>query len=233
MRFYLILVLLSVLIGCKPSPARQLHVYGSSIPIAHQLQEDSIIISIYEPYKIGLDSIMNQVLCYSPYFLEKKRPEALLNNWMADVCFKHCDAQNDIDFCLLNYGGIRSTLPKGAITRKNIFQLMPFENELVIVEIPNSSFAKVLEYLKISGGHPISNISLNITDNQVDCSLKSEESIRIVTSDYLANGGDKMFFFADSISMIKTGLKIREVLLAECKSIDTLISTFDNRFVYE
>ena len=233
MRLYLSTLLLSTLIGCKPTPDMQLDIHGGSIALEYQLKTDSSIISIYKPYKNGLDSIMNQILCYSPYFLEKKRPEAPLNNWMADVCYKHSSKNYEADFCLLNYGGIRSSLPKGFITTKNIFQLMPFENELVIVEIPNSSFAKVLDYLKISGGHPISNISLKITDNKVDCSLKSEESIRIVTSDYLANGGDKMFFFADSISMIKTGLKIREVLLAECKSVDTLISTLDNRFVYE
>ena len=233
MRLYLSTLLLIVLIGCKPIPEMQLDFSGGSIALEQQLKTDSSIIRIYKPYKDGLDSIMNQILCYSPYFLDKKRPEARLNNWMADVCYKHSSKNYEVDFCLLNYGGIRSSLPQGYITTKNIFQLMPFENELVIIEITNSSFDKVLEYLKISGGHPISNISLNIRDDKVNSSLKTEESIRIVTSDYLANGGDKMFFFADSISMIKTGLKIREVLLAECKSVDTLISTLDNRFVYE
>ena len=233
MRPFIIATLLSVFISCNSTTEINYTIDGESIPIDKHIGVDSTTLSIYQPYKKGLDSIMNKVLCYSPYFLEKQKPEARLNNWMADVCFEYSTQMREADFCLLNYGGIRSTLPKGDITSKDIFQLMPFDNELVIVEIPNSSFTKVLDYLKMSGGHPISNINLNITDDKIECSLKSEESIRIVTSDYLANGGDKMFFFADSISMINTGLKIREVLLDECKSVDTLISTIDNRFVYE
>ncbi len=233
MRAFIITTLLCVLTSCNSNSVIHYTISGESIPIEHSLSIDSNIQSLYLPYKEGIDSIMKQALCYSPYFMEKKRPEARLNNWMADVCFEQVHDIYPVDFCLLNYGGIRSSLPKGVITTRDLFQLMPFENELVIVEIPNSSFSEVLDYLKISGGHPISNIKLYIKDNKIDCSLKSEQSIKIVTSDYLANGGDKMFFFADSISMIKSGLKIREVLIAECKSVDTLVTTLDNRFVYE
>ena len=233
MRLYFSTLLFCVLMGCKPNTELQLSIEGKSIPIDQIHKMDSSILDIYTPYKERLDSIMNEVLCYSPYFLEKKKPEARLNNWMADVCFEHTKKNYIVDFCLLNYGGIRATLPKGPITRKNIFQLMPFENELVIVEIPDSSFTKALNYLKISGGHPISNLQVTITDNQISHSLPHKKTVRIVTSDYLANGGDKMYFFSDSLSMLKTNLKIRDVLLSECKSIDTLITIIDNRFVYE
>jgi len=233
MRLYISVLLLSVLIGCKPNSTIQFDIKGHSIPIEQELKPALSIQDIYNPYKVGLDSIMNEVLCYSPHFLEKKKPESRLNNWMADVCYKHSSINSEVDFCLLNYGGIRSTLPKGSITTKDIFQLMPFENELVIIEIPRSSMSKVFDYLKISGGHPISNLEVVIKDEHISHSLAQKETIKIATSDYLANGGDKMFFFADSIAMVKTGLKIRDVLLLECRDIDTLISTIDNRFTYE
>ena len=221
------------LVSCKQKSAIEFTISGVSLPIDSLLIEEESIITIYKPYKIGLDSIMNEVLCYSPLFLEKSKPASRLSNWMADVCLNTLEDKYEVDFCLLNYGGIRATLPKGAITTKNIFQLMPFENELVIIEIPDSSFTKALNYLKQSEGHPISGIKLNIQNDQIIHSLNSTGSVKIATSDYLANGGDQMFFFSDSIQMIKTGLKIRDVLLVECKTVDTLYTTIDNRFVYE
>jgi 2',3'-cyclic-nucleotide 2'-phosphodiesterase (5'-nucleotidase family) len=40
-----------------------------------------------------------------------------------------------IDICLLNQGGIRSTLPKGNVTSRTAFKIMPFENSLVVVAL--------------------------------------------------------------------------------------------------
>lgn len=206
---------------------------NSSIPIASSLENDTTIQAIYKPYKLSLDSIMNEVLCYSPQFLEKDKPESRLSNWMADVCLKTLKQNYTADFCLLNHGGIRATLPKGNITTKNIFQIMPFENELVIIEIPDTSFYKVLDYLKESKGHPISGIQLNFKEEENQHNLQINNTVRIATSDYLAHGGDQMYFFGDSIRMVKTNLKIRDVLLEECKSIDTLRTILDQRFTYE
>ena len=231
--FIYIALFCASLISCNKKTKVQFPIQIASIPIDTALKADSSILEIYKPYKLGLDSIMNEVICYSPFFLEKSKPESRLSNWMADVCLNTLNEKYEVDFCLLNYGGIRSTLPNGDITTKNIFQLMPFENELVIIEIPDSSFTKALDYLKQSEGHPISGIELKILNTTITHSLQAKKSIKIATSDYLANGGDRMFFFADSIQMIKTDLKIRDVLLAECKKIDTLYTTIDNRFVYE
>lgn len=234
MKVYLSTILICIsLFSCKQKSDMKYTFDGVSIPIDSSLLEDKLITGIYSPYKLSLDSIMNESLCYSPYFLEKSKPESRLSNWMADVCLNALEDKYDVDFCLLNYGGIRSTLPKGDITTKNIFQLMPFENELVIIEIPDSSFTKVLYYLKQSEGHPISGIELNFQNEQNTHSLNYNKSIKIATSDYLANGGDQMFFFSDSIQMIKTGLKIRDVLLEECKTVDTLYTIIDNRFTYD
>ena len=152
---------------------------------------------------------------------------------MTDVCYQKVTETHKADFCLLNYGGIRASLPKGAIKRKDIYQLMPFENELVVVELADTDFYRVLDYLKISGGHPISNIKLAVNKDRITHNLDLNKTIRILTSDYLANGGDKMSFFKDSVSHTKTGLKIRDILLLECEKIDTIQTTIDNRFTYD
>ena len=220
-------------ISCTKTPKSELSIKGVSIPIANDLATDSVLVNMFKPYKNALDSIMEEILCYCPLFLEKSRPESELSNWMSDVCYQKVTETHKADFCLLNYGGIRASLPKGMIKRKDIYQLMPFENELVVVELADTNFYRVLDYLKISGGHPISNIKLAVNKDRITHNLDLKNTVRILTSDYLANGGDKMAFFKDSISHIKTGLKIRDILLLECKKIDTLQATIDNRFTYD
>ena len=234
MKFSIKCILLCFAIcGCHHNPKELLSISGDNIPILHTIDNDSSIIEIYKPYKLILDSIMNEVLCYSPEFLEKSKPESKLSNWMADVCLNTANNIQKSDFCLLNYGGIRSSLPKGEVLIKNIFQLMPFENELVIIEISQSTFEKTIAYLKENPGQPISGIKISIQNDRIYHSLDKKESIYVVTSDYLANGGDQMTFFSDSLSMIKTHLKIRDILLSECENIDTLRTIIDNRFIHD
>ena len=229
---FLFLTSVSIYSCVHHSAIEKLFISGESVSLTSSLEYDSSIQQIYLPYKKSLDSLMDVVLCYSPQFLEKTKPESALSNWMADVCLISVP-EKQVDFCLLNYGGIRSTLPKGNITTKNIFELMPFENELVIVELSISKFEEVLTYLSQSSGHPISGIRLNFYGEQIFHSLNLNSSVRILTSDYLANGGDQMFFFSDSLSCEKTNLKIREILLSHCKQIDTIHTSIDKRFSYE
>lgn len=229
---FIFYVSISIYSCVSHSSSEKISVSGKSISLNMSLDSDSLIYQIYAPYKKSIDSIMDIVLCYSPEFLEKSKPESALSNWIADVCMISVP-KNNVDFCLLNYGGIRSSLPKGEITTKNIYELMPFENELVIVEIPILNFEEALNYLSESNGHPISGIKLNFNGKKISHSLKLDSSVRILTSDYLANGGDKMYFFSDSISYKKTNLKIRNILLNYCEHIDTIQTHKDQRYSYE
>ena len=60
------------------------------------------------------------------------------------------------DICIMNTGGLRNILPKGEITRGDIYKLMSFENELVVLELTENEFKGLLEYLVSRGGEPFS-----------------------------------------------------------------------------
>ena len=95
--------------------------------IAVSTTPDSLITSIIEPYKIGIDSVMNEVLCFSSIEMTKGKPESLLGNFVTDLCLEMC--MNDLnnsrttnsleicmaDICIMNNGGLRSSIPKGKI----------------------------------------------------------------------------------------------------------------------
>ena len=101
------------------------------------LDVDSNIYYTILPYKTELDAQMNAVLCHSTQVMKKTKPESLLGNWTSDVCLELAQDryEDDIDLSFFNTGGLRSPIPQGDITKRDLYKLMPFENELVVLEL--------------------------------------------------------------------------------------------------
>ena len=194
---------------------------------------DSTITAMIAPYKIGIDSVMNKVLCISKIEMTKGKPESLLGNFVCDLCLQQYS--NMADICVMNNGGLRSILPKGAITKGMIFELMPFENELVILELGSDDYIQLLEYITKRGGEPFAGVNIIMDENGTVLSQSldlNKGKIRVLTSDYLANGGDKMSFFKDK-KQTKVGIKLRDAIINYCVAQDTISSELDNRISYE
>ncbi len=197
--------------------------------------------SIISPYKKSLDKEMKEVICFSEQAMEKGQPESLLGNWVADLSFNYAKKSTNINphFCILNYGGLRTSIPKGEITKERIYSLMPFENELVVVVITKEKFNQLIKYLISVGGQPVSNITIKKISEDVEkvkiegVDINTQKEFRVLTTDYLAKGGDKMDFFLNPIEIIYTNMKLREVIINHC--IDTnskgkkISSQLDNR----
>ena len=60
----------------------------------------------------------------------------------------------------------------------------------------------------------------------------SNNNVKVLTSDYLANGGDKMSFFTGKKQEL-VGVKVRDAIINYCISKDTITSKIDNRIEYE
>ena len=55
-----------------------------------------------------------------------------------------------------------------------------------------------------------------------------KKKIKVITSDYLANGGDNMSFFKDK-KQIKVGIKLRDAIIDYCEKTDTIDIKIDDR----
>jgi 2',3'-cyclic-nucleotide 2'-phosphodiesterase (5'-nucleotidase family) len=194
---------------------------------------DSSIIGEILPYKLELNKVMEEVLVSSSEFMEKGKPESKLGNFVADACMniasiKYVSTSGKmIDFCLLNNGGLRSTLPTGEITRKNVYELMPFENELVVLTLPGSSVLKILKYISNTGGVPVSNLRMKITGESFSevfiggQPFDSSGTYKMVTSDYLANGGDSMEVLSENLLQEPLNIKVRDAIIEYMVSINS------------
>ncbi|MCG3164275.1 MAG: hypothetical protein POELPBGB_00029 [Bacteroidia bacterium] len=187
--------------------------------------EDAAVKQLIEPYKQDLDKEMSEVLIISEGVFEKAQPEGALGNLIADIIFEKANERyrpDDFkyaDFCLLNNGGLRVSLPQGEITRGKIFELMPFENEIVIVTLNGENVAELIQYVIAVGGQPVSGLQLksfNQTNMQAlinGIQFDKSKTYKVVTSDYLSSGGDKMDFFKTSLKTEVTGYKIRDAII--------------------
>ncbi len=189
-------------------------------------EKDHELDSIIGLFRSDLEKEMNQVLAYSAEVMRKASPEGLLNNFVADLVLDYGwrmyepEDGRQIDFCLLNYGGLRSLIPEGAVTRSNIFELMPFENEMVVLTLSAENTMALFEYLaEQEVGHPVSGIRLRVDGQKMkDIKIQGQEFVqgrtyKVLTTDYLAGGGDNMNFFLNPIGSELIGLRVRDAIL--------------------
>jgi len=220
---------------------------GNKIEINNTIENDNEIIDFITPYKNKVDKQMDSILAYSPVDYDKKN--GLLNtaigNMMADVTLNLSNpvykarTNKNIDFVLLNHGGIRSMISKGDITFRTAYKVMPFENSVVVCELKGRDVYELINYLTLSKkAHPISGINIvldknyNLLDAKInDKNIDENEIYAVATSDYLLNGGDKMTFFSKSKKNTTLDYKIRNVLIDYFKEVDTVNFKIDNRFI--
>ena len=245
-KIVLMIGFLSLVLSCDNS--KKLVTTGvQNISINKEIEAVKEIEDIIAPYKVNLDKTMNEVLSFSVDTYSKNNGDynTAVGNMMADAVFELTSplfrnrTGKNIDMVLLNHGGIRANLPKGNITTKTAYSLMPFENSVVVTALKGSVILEMTNYLRsFKKAHPISGLELVLNaDNSYrkilvgGKSVESEKTYYVATNDYLYKGGDRMDFFKKSDTLYDLNYKIRNVLLDYFSKNDTLNPTTDRRFI--
>lgn len=244
---FLVFFLIGISIACKNEPLSVKAITGERIAISDSLQADSSIEEFIQPYKEHLNRTLDSTLAYNPTNLTKN--DGLLNtalgNMMADLVLSqsnpvfHARTGKYIDAVLLNHGGIRSSLNKGNISRRSAYALMPFENEIVVVELSGAKILEMLRYLeKAKTAHPISGLSIKVDDKfkVIEAKINGNEieasnTYFFATSDYLLQGGDNMVFFKDPIAVYQLDYKLRNAVIDYFEKTDTIQAEKDERYI--
>lgn len=187
---------------------------------------DSDVIKHYLPYKQQLDQSMNQVLGYTDVDLTKPAdPETLLGNFFTDALMEEVSDSFKIDFAIATKGGLRAEIAKGAITTEKIYELMPFENKLVVLILNGNRVEELLKLIAIKEGQPVSGISMKINKGAIDnvviagTAFDVNRQYTILTYDYLANGGDGITALDKPVKRIDLDNTVRDVLIDHVKRI--------------
>ncbi|MBL4703875.1 MAG: 5'-nucleotidase C-terminal domain-containing protein [Flavobacteriales bacterium] len=259
-KFLLIIstILLLASFGCKEYQITSTQT--SNTKIDSTFVGDDHYESIISTYRIGIDSIMKVVINEATNTLTKGSPEGSLGNLCADITYQQANiwAANQpdysgkkVDFALLNNGGLRAQVDSGNITIGDIYQLMPFENQIVILELSGADMTDLIDYVKEKsllsgrkGGVPVSasfEMTIDTLTQKSSCSINeklfdSRQTYFVATSDYLANGGDKMTFFSNPINKVDTEIKLRDAFIefisTEQKFNRSITGKLDGRIHY-
>ena len=212
--------------------------------IVNQNNVDSTIYKIIAPYKKTQDEKMKTVIAHSEAPLLKADVESSLGNFFCDAVLYETKKLLGIDSAMVdiavfNKGGLRNALPKGNITVGNIFELMPFDNELIILKLSGSQVKDMFNKIAEKGGIPVGGMTLLInktTASNITIKGKPFDETKdywVVTSDYLANGGDNYTFFKNAKERKVMNVLLRDVIINYCKDITqqgkTLKPTLDGR----
>lgn len=207
-------------------------VKSKSIPMDQRLGNSRTVDSIVSPYKVVLDKEMSEVVSYAEVDFINQRPSGNLGNLMADIILAKGQEMlpKEKVICLINFGGLRAPISKGNVTLGDLFKVMPFDNQLVLLKMPASSITQIRDYLLKSGGEPIAGFKIDqqaIYDENGN--PWKEADFWVVTSDYLMNGGDKMDFFQQRTETINNGILFRNVIIEYAKAHKILTNRIEDR----
>lgn len=225
-KFLLLGIALLSLTACKTTSLQVANVQTQkNISINKELKDDEGFAKFIEPYTLKLNKEMNQKISYTNVDLTKEGDNSNLGNLLADYTFDGADVwtkanlNKNVDAALINIGGIRTTIGKGDILLKNVFEVMPFENEVIIVKMKGSDVQGLFDYYaRTQVNNPVSHLYIETNNGQLTKTLINGKIVDptqdyyIATSDYLALGGDNMKFFSKGES-IPTGIKLRDLFI--------------------
>lgn len=185
------------------------------------LAADSGMNALLQPYVADINLTMNKVIgtCADNY--SAKRPESEIGNFLAD-CYKAMAEQKfnrKVDAAFMNAGGIRSYFSKGDITVGKVFEIMPFDNLLVLQELKGNILQQYLDVMALDGGWPVSKgITMVIRNKKAENVMVNGKPIdpnavyTVAHSDYVANGGSDCAMLKP-IPQINMGYLMRDAIL--------------------
>ena len=249
MKHFVLLLTFSLLIACASHPYYVTKIEGKKIGVKDKQSAVPEIENYIKPFREHIDKDLNEVLANCPENLDKSKGELQTNIgcFLADITLEKSNPiflkreNKKIDVCVLNHGGIRTILPKGDVTARNAYEVMPFENSAVVVGLKKEQIIAIANYIiSEKKPHPLSGMTFTISKDKLPINilvqgkpLEENTIYYVVTSDYLSNGGDNMEFFKQNVERHDLDYKLRNIMIDYFKDVDTLVINKDIRITKE
>jgi len=193
--------------------------HGAPIHLTNTTEQDEDLQEQIEEWRIPFEEFAAEVLGTSEVELDQttcQQQECLLGDFMADAMLAYRkNNTDDVDFALINAGGIRATIDQGDITRGEVLTSFPFGNAIVQVEIDGKTLWESLEgivtgvnvgngrevtsFFQVSTGIKVEYNPENANNSKLvsvtigDEPLNNDTTYQMVTLDFIAGGGDNFF----------------------------------------
>ncbi|MBN2125691.1 MAG: 5'-nucleotidase C-terminal domain-containing protein [Deltaproteobacteria bacterium] len=207
--------------------------------IGDPIEEDPALLALLEPYERKFFALLSEVIGVSEGVFsdqDVRRRETPLGDMIADSLAWYT-RNLSVDFAILNGGGIRAELPEGDITKGRIYEILPFDDSLVVLTLKGKDVRALFEYIAAipegQGAFPQVSGALTFTiDRETGrCeditingrALDPQKTYRIATNSYLARGGDGYKMFQNALERYETSMFQRDVLIEYIRFIGGVI----------
>ncbi len=207
-------------------PELQEEVGSRSLRIDSTLQDNAAMEQLIDPFRAKMEATMDAVIGHASVDLKRGKPEAPLNNFVADLMLKRANREFDkkVDVAITNTGGLRTDIMKGPVTLRRIYELMPFENELVVLEMNGSQLLTLARQIGEVYGEPIAGMHLEFLDKKLakaevgGAKVADDSLYYVVTTDYLSSPAYRKLSMLSGVPRTFLDVRLRDAILDEVKA---------------
>jgi 5'-nucleotidase / UDP-sugar diphosphatase len=203
--------------------------------IGNEIKEDEKLLAKLKPFADNVEKVLAEVIGSSDGVFSNKESrlkETEIGDLVADSMYWFTK-KNGVDFALQNGGGIRTDLPQGEIKKKNIYEILPFDNSVTVVSLKGSDVKKIFDYIatiaqgkgafpQVSDGVTFTiNYEKGICENILIGGKPIDENkiYKIATNSFMATGGDGYEPFKSAVDIYETSMFQRDVFIDYFKNI--------------
>ncbi|HPT70762.1 MAG TPA: bifunctional UDP-sugar hydrolase/5'-nucleotidase [Candidatus Cloacimonadota bacterium] len=185
------------------------------------LPDEQISNSIKAEQKIA-EKGMDEIIGSTSVYLSKENVDA--QSLIGNMCTDAMTAEVNADFGFLNLGGVRGQIPVGPITYRQVFDVMPFDNQIVTFTCNGVFLKKIIETrvaggrhgLLVSGANVIYNKSRPDMDRVTELYIDGKpwdpnKMYKVATTDFLMQGNAGLTLLTsvpeDQITNYQTNLR--------------------------
>ncbi|BDU77150.1 5'-nucleotidase C-terminal domain-containing protein [Mesoterricola sediminis] len=205
-------------------------------PVNATVPDDPELAKVLAPYSDEIHKSFGRVIAHLPEEIGRPRDRKAvglfpLGYFLADIMREGAAKASgrEIRFGFTNSGGLRRNLPAGDLRVQDIYEVMPFENELVIAEYTGQEIMQIVkEGIKRRGGEPCSGILASVTGDpkHPDVKITWSDGTAIdpaatylaATTDYLLANGDGVPTLKNGRNVQLTGVPLRQLIIDTCEA---------------
>jgi 2',3'-cyclic-nucleotide 2'-phosphodiesterase (5'-nucleotidase family) len=216
-----ILFIAGFLSGCQPGFRPGVLQYsGYNI---QRISADSALSEMLRPYSEEVRRKMLDTVGLMPVSIRKDLPDGALGNFLADSYLAMARRKFDpsVQMAFLNNGGIRiNQMAAGPVLRSTIYEVMPFDNEMVILKVTGAQLQAYLDFIVAEGGGGIAGVMMTIsgkkaTEVQIGGKpINPQVTYVMANSDYTVFSGG--FGGLKSLPVRRTGYLLRDATIDYC-----------------
>jgi 5'-nucleotidase/UDP-sugar diphosphatase len=211
------------------------YLYDDEVP------DDEQMLKVIGKWKDKLKQITDEVVTTSPAALTRSYgEESNMGDMVADAML---NAHPEYDFAVTNSGGLRQDIDAGVVRVGDLISAFPFPNTIVQLQMKGVDMRAIFEHgagltngiLQVSKGvEVVYDESKPVGSRIVKCNingvpLDDGKTYKVLTSNFLADGGDGFLVFKKTLSYKNTGVEMLDSMVKYLKKFKTFDQKIEGR----